>query len=116
VLLIVVGLLRLGTYIKYIPFPVTVGFTAGIAVIIFASQLRDLLGLTITHEPSALLPKLIAVREALPTINWPTVGITLMSIAVILVLRRLRPGWPSFSSRSPLPLLCAQYSNSTCKP
>jgi SulP family sulfate permease len=95
-LLIAVGLLRLGTYIKYIPFPVTVGFTAGIAVIIFASQLRDLLGLTITHEPSALLPKLIAVREALPTINWPTVGITLMSIAVILVLRRLRPGWPSF--------------------
>ncbi len=45
------GFLRLGTYIKYIPFPVTVGFTAGIAVIILASQLKDLLGLDITREP-----------------------------------------------------------------
>jgi sulfate permease, SulP family len=69
--LIAVGLLRLGSYIKYIPFPVTVGFTAGIAVIIFASQLRNLLGLTIAHEPSALLPTLIAIRDALPTSTCP---------------------------------------------
>src|SRR5580698_5019579 len=61
-ILIATALLRLGTYIKYIPFPVTVGFTAGIAVIIAASQIRDLLGLTITHEPSALAPKLVAIR------------------------------------------------------
>jgi sulfate permease, SulP family len=94
--LIAVGLLRLGSYIKYIPFPVTVGFTAGIAVIIFASQLRNLLGLTIAHEPSALLPTLIAIRDALPTIHLPTVGITLLSLAWIVVLRRLRPAWPSF--------------------
>src|SRR5215813_7841469 len=67
VMMMAVGFLRLGTYIKYIPFPVTVGFTAGIAVIIFASQLRDLLGLTIVHEPAALLPKLAAIRDALPT-------------------------------------------------
>jgi SulP family sulfate permease len=95
-MLIAVGLLRLGSYIKYIPFPVTVGFTAGIAVIIFASQLRNLLGLTIAHEPSALLPTLIAIRDALPTIHLPTVGITLLSLAGIVVLRRLRPAWPSF--------------------
>jgi len=44
IVMIAVGLMRLGTYVKYIPFPVTVGFTAGIAVIIFASQLRELLG------------------------------------------------------------------------
>jgi SulP family sulfate permease len=94
--LIAVGLLRLGSYIKYIPFPVTVGFTAGIAVIIFASQLRNLLGLTTAHEPSALLPTLIAIRDALPTIHLPTVGITLLSLAGIVVLRRLRPAWPSF--------------------
>ena len=94
--LIAVGLLRLGTYIKYIPLPVTVGFTAGIAVIIFASQIHDLLGLTIAHEPSALLPKLVAVRDALPTIHLPTVGITLLSLAGIVMLRRLRPAWPSF--------------------
>ena len=50
-MMIAAGFLRLGTYIKYIPFPVTVGFTAGIAVIIFASQFRELLGLEMT-EPS----------------------------------------------------------------
>ena len=50
VFLIAAGLLRLGTYIKFIPYPVTVGFTAGIAVIIFASQIKDLLGLTLTGE------------------------------------------------------------------
>src|SRR5206468_4749163 len=53
VFLVTAGFLRLGTYIKFIPYPVTVGFTAGIAVIIFASQLRDLLGITLTtKEPS----------------------------------------------------------------
>ena len=46
IILIAVGFLRLGTYIKFIPYPVTVGFTTGIAIIIFASQIRDLLGLT----------------------------------------------------------------------
>src|SRR5262245_47358025 len=47
------GFLRLGTYVKYIPLPVTVGFTAGIAVIIFASQIKELLGLEIAYEPAA---------------------------------------------------------------
>jgi sulfate permease, SulP family len=96
VILIVVALLRGGTYIKYIPFPVTVGFTAGIAVIIAASQIKDLLGLTMAHEPSELLPKLSAIWAALPTVNWATVAIAILSAAVILVLRRLRPTWPSF--------------------
>ena len=54
---LVVGLLRLGTFIKYIPFPVTIGFTAGISVIIFASQLSELLGLTLAgKEPGARFP------------------------------------------------------------
>jgi SulP family sulfate permease len=95
-ILIVVALLRGGTYIKYIPFPVTVGFTAGIAVIIAASQIKDLLGLRMGHEPSEMLPKLNAIWTALPTLNWATVAIALSSAAVILILRRLRPAWPSF--------------------
>jgi len=95
-ILITVGLLRAGTYIKYIPFPVTVGFTAGIAVIIAASQIHDLLGLNMAHEPSALLPKLAAIRAALPTVHWPTVAIALMSLAIVAALRRFRPAWPSF--------------------
>ncbi len=95
-ILIAVALLRVGTYIKYIPFPVTVGFTTGIAVIIAASQIHELLGLTIAHEPSALLPKFAAVRDALPSIHMPTVLVALSSIAVIALVRRFRPGWPAF--------------------
>src|SRR6476646_3408962 len=60
-IMMVVGFLRLGTYIKYIPLPVLVGFTAGIAVIIFASQAKELLGLDITNEPAALWPKIKAI-------------------------------------------------------
>src|ERR1700730_15302066 len=70
VFLIAAGLLRLGTYIKFIPYPVTVGFTAGIAVIIFASQLRDLLGIRLAaKEPGELIPKLEALAQGLPSAN-----------------------------------------------
>jgi SulP family sulfate permease len=95
VILMAAGFLRFGTYIKFIPYPVTVGFTAGIAVIIFASQIKDLLGLVLpAKEPGELLPKLHALGVALPTINVAAVGITLASLAIILVLRRVRPSWP----------------------
>ena len=88
------GFLRLGTYVKYIPFPVTVGFTGGIAVIIFASQLRELLGLDIPHEPAALLPKLGAIWGSFGTLNPATVTLSAIAIALILGLRRVRPKWP----------------------
>ena len=91
-----VGLLRLGTFIKYIPYPVTVGFTAGIAVIIFASQLKDLLGLSLEKEPGPLLPKLQAIGRALPTVSPAAVLVTLVTIGIIVAIRRYRPHWPSF--------------------
>src|ERR1700733_13170720 len=70
VFLIAAGLLRLGTYIKFIPYPVTVGFTAGIAVIIFTSQLKDLLGITLAvKEPGEFIPKLEALAGGLHTAN-----------------------------------------------
>jgi SulP family sulfate permease len=95
VFLIGAGLLRLGTYIKFIPYPVTVGFTAGIAVIIFASQLRDLLGITLGgKEPGELVPKLEALARSLHTANPSAVAIAAVSIVVIVVLRKLRPHWP----------------------
>ena len=96
VMILAVGLLRLGTFIKYIPFPVTVGFTAGIAVIIFASQLKDLLGLTLAQEPGPLVPKLAALAAALPTVNGASVAVAALSAAVIIVVRRFRPHWPGF--------------------
>ncbi|KJC55566.1 SulP family sulfate transporter [Bradyrhizobium sp. LTSP849] len=94
-LLIAAGLLRIGTYIKFIPYPVTVGFTAGIAVIIFASQLRDLGGITlVAKEPSEFVAKLIALAGGLHTVNPSAVAVAIVSIAIIAGLRRWRPSWP----------------------
>ena len=95
-ILAIAGWLRLGTYIKYIPHPVTVGFTAGIAVIIFASQIRDLLGITLSgKEPGELIPKLEALGRAIGTTNAAAVAISLITIAIIVILRQLRPTWPA---------------------
>jgi SulP family sulfate permease len=95
VFLIAAGYLRLGSYIKFIPYPVTVGFTAGIAVIIFASQLKDLLGITLTtKEPGELIPKLEVLARGLHTANLSAVAVAVVSIAVIVVLKKLRPNWP----------------------
>jgi len=93
--LIAIGLLQLGTYIKFIPYPVTVGFTAGIAIIIFASQLTELLGLTLNGvEPGPLVEKLPALWQVLPTFEPNTVLLSLTTIAGILLLRQVRPHWP----------------------
>ncbi|ASG22888.1 SulP family inorganic anion transporter [Nitrospirillum viridazoti] len=94
-ILMTIGALRLGTFIKYIPYPVTVGFTAGIAVIIAASQARDLLGLTLPgKEPGPFVPKLLALGQALPTLNPAALGTAVATIALIVLLRRWRPQWP----------------------
>ncbi|HEX2842080.1 SulP family inorganic anion transporter [Hyphomicrobium sp.] len=93
-MMICIGLMRLGTYIKYIPFPVTVGFTAGIAVIIFASQMKELLGLDMVKEPAALLPKLAAIGANLDTVNPQAVLLAVLGITIIIGLRRVRPKWP----------------------
>jgi SulP family sulfate permease len=95
-IMLTVGFLRLGTYIKYIPHPVIVGFTAGIAVIIFASQIKELLGLYLAAEPAAFLPKLAAIAGALGTFKPTTFAVAVAALAVILVLRRVRPAWPGF--------------------
>ncbi|WP_265519734.1 SulP family inorganic anion transporter [Nitratireductor luteus] len=94
-MLMAVGLLRLGTYIKFIPYPVTVGFTAGIAVIIFASQIRDLLGLRLGGvEPGPLIEKLPVLWSGLPTANPATIFLAGATIALIVGLKRVRPHWP----------------------
>jgi SulP family sulfate permease len=94
-ILLAVGFLRLGTYIKFIPYPVTVGFTAGIASIIIASQIKDLLGLMLTGaEPGPLLDKLPVLWAALPTMDSPAAGISAATIIVMVALRRWRPAWP----------------------
>jgi sulfate permease, SulP family len=93
--LIAAGAMRLGTYIRYIPYPVTVGFTAGIAVIILASQLREIFGLTLAGaEPGEILPKLEALWAARETVTWAALAVAALTAAVILALRRVRPHWP----------------------
>lgn len=95
VMLTAIGFFRLGTYIKFIPYPVTVGFTAGIAVIIFASQIKELLGLTLTGaEPGPLLEKLPVLFASLPTLHPLTVLVSGATILVVAGLRRVRPHWP----------------------
>lgn len=94
-LLAALGYLRLGSYIKFVPYPVTVGFTAGIAVIILASQVAPLLGLTLTGpEPGPFLEKLPALWAALPSASPHAVALAAATIAIIFGLKLVRPKWP----------------------
>jgi SulP family sulfate permease len=93
--LTLLGLSRLGSLIRHIPHAVTVGFSAGIAVIILASQLKELGGLSLHGaEPGAFLPKLAALGRALPTLNPAAMGIGIAVAALIFAQRRWRPDWP----------------------
>jgi SulP family sulfate permease len=96
IILIAIGFLQLGSYIKFIPYPVTVGFTAGIAVIIATSQIKDLLGLSLAGpEPSELVDKIPALWSALPTLQPASLVVAAGVIAVIATLRKFRPTWPA---------------------
>jgi SulP family sulfate permease len=83
IILLVFGFARLGAVIKYIPNPVIVGFTAGIAVIIFVGQWKDFLGLTPAASGLRFHEKLWALIEALPTINPATAGLALLALAIL---------------------------------
>lgn len=93
-IMLALGYLRLGTYIKYIPHPVTVGFTAGIGVIIFAGEIKDFFGLQLANEPGALLAKFPALLAAAHTINWYATAIAFACLAIIIVLRHVAPRFP----------------------
>jgi len=95
-MLTLVGALRLGSLIRHIPHAVTVGFTSGIAVTILASQLKDFGGLHLAGaEPGPLIPKLVALFHALPTLNISAFAVGLASAALIFLLRWWRPSWPA---------------------
>ena len=95
-ILILAGVLRLGQMIKYIPHPVVTGFTAGIAVIIASSQVKDFLGLTIDKVPADFLPKWQAYLGALPSASWAAIGVGVGALAIIICLRKLAPRLPGF--------------------
>ena len=95
-MLIGAGLLRLGTLMKYMPQPVITGFTAGIAVSIFSSQVKDLLGLRMGAVPVEFLARWEAYARHLPSFQPAAVFVALLGLALIVGLRRWRPNWPGF--------------------
>lgn len=93
--LVLFGIFRMGTLIKFIPYPVTTGFTSGIAVTIFCTQVKDILGLQIDGSvPANFLPKWQCYFAHLDTINPWALGITLLTIVLILLTHRLFPRAP----------------------
>lgn len=95
-MLIAAGLLRLGTLMKYMPQPVITGFTAGIAVSIFSSQIKDALGLRMGAVPAEFLPRWQAYAEHIGSIHPAAFGLTTVGVLAIVSLRRWRPAWPGF--------------------
>jgi len=97
-IVIAFGVFRLGAAIKFIPYPVTIGFTSGIALIIFSSQIRDLLGLDMAAVPSAFVPKWDAYVRAFDTVNPWALAVAVATLAIIVV-------WPRVSTRIPGPFV-----------
>ncbi|WP_447932553.1 SulP family inorganic anion transporter [Sphingopyxis fribergensis] len=95
-ILILAGVLRFGQMIKYIPHPVVTGFTAGIAVIIASSQVKDFLGLAIDRVPADFIPKWQAYLGALQSASWAAIGVGVGALAMIIGLRKLAPRLPGF--------------------
>lgn len=97
-MLVAMGVLKLGTIIKFIPFPVVVGFTSGIALTIFATQIKDFFGLQIEKVPADFLNKWVVYAQNISSVNWWTLLIGLLSIVIISVT-------PRFSKKIPGSLL-----------
>jgi sulfate permease, SulP family len=95
-ILILAGIFRLGQMIKFIPHPVVTGFTAGIAVIIASSQVKDFLGLSMAKVPAEFLPKWQGYFAALSSISWSTFGVGIGALVIIIALRKLAPKLPGF--------------------
>ena len=100
ILLIVMGLLRVGSLIKYIPHTITVGFTFGIAVTIAIGQIKDFLGLTFAKGTHAVetLEKAVAVGKSITTINWQALIVGIVALAILIV-------WPHINKKIPASLI-----------
>lgn len=118
IILIIMGVARMGQLIQFIPYPVTIGFTAGIAVVIASLQIKDFLGLTTGELPQHFLEKMSVLLQSLPTASWSDLFIGLITLLILIFWSRLKsriPGhlaalligtlaawlltqiWPSFS-------------------
>ncbi len=98
ILLVIMGLLRMGSLIKFIPYTITAGFTAGIAVTILIGQLKDFFGLTFTSSPVETMDKLKEVIRTFNTVNWAAVGVGCFALAILVL-------WPKVSKKIPASLI-----------
>jgi SulP family sulfate permease len=96
VILVVAGYARLGKLIRFVPHPVITGFTAGIAVIIASSQVKDFLGLPLAKAPAEFVPQWQAYLGVIPQWSVPTLLIGLGSLALIVALKKQAPRWPGY--------------------
>ena len=97
-ILVAMGLARLGSVIKFVPTPLVTGFTSGIAVIIFSSQIKDFLGLTMGDVPANFLEKIVAYSEHIGGVNLQAAGVAVLAVAIILI-------WPRVNRRIPGPFV-----------
>ncbi|MCZ2398273.1 MAG: C4-dicarboxylic acid transporter DauA [Phycisphaerae bacterium] len=97
-LLVLMGIARLGRWIGFVPYPVITGFTAGIATVIATLQMQDFLGLTVLHKPDRFLERVAAMAAALPTVRWGDVSVGVFTLAALI-------GTPRLTRRIPAPLI-----------
>ncbi len=94
IILVLMGLFKLGNIIKFIPYPIVVGFTSGIAVVIFSTQIKDFFGLTMESVPSDFVPKWIEYAKYFNTINYWETALALLSFLIIVY-------WPKITKKIP---------------
>jgi SulP family sulfate permease len=102
ILLVAMGAFRLGTLIKFIPYPVTTGFTTGIATVIATLQIKDAFGLAIAKMPDSYVEKVAALWEARASATWPEVTTAALTLGLLLVIPRL-------TKRIPAPLIAIGF-------
>ena len=98
IMLILMGVLRMGSMIKFIPYTITTGFTAGIAVTILIGQLKDFFGLTFTRTPVETMEKVEEVAHTFHTANWTAAGIGCLALAILIF-------WPRVFKKVPASLI-----------
>ena len=94
IILVIMGLCRFGSLIKYIPYTITTGFTCGIAVTLFVGQLKDFFGLEMEAVPSEFVQKIIAYANHISTVNVVALGIGVLAVVIMLV-------WPKVTDKIP---------------
>ena len=107
-MLILMGVLRMGSMIKYIPYTITTGFTAGIAVTILIGQLKDFLGLTFQNAPIETMEKLSEVFACIGTLNPAAVGVGCLALAILIL-------WPKFFKTVPASLVAVVVTAAAVK-